>query len=218
MDKNSFIIYKDFYEPVKDLDDKDLGALFRAIFEYQINGVDPGPGSPVKLPFAFFKNQFRIDDEKYERIVERNRANGQKGGRPAQPNKPTGKTGKPGAPKKADNDNGNGNENVTVIDNENGILYPWEGPQFLGAWSEWKQYKKDQFRFTYKNRTSEQTALKQLHKLASGSLDTALLIMEQSIANGWKGFFTVKQDTKHQPGKVDQEYINELQQRLGHHE
>ena len=37
VDRQSFIIYKNFYEPIKHLDDEDLGKLFRAIFEYNLS-------------------------------------------------------------------------------------------------------------------------------------------------------------------------------------
>jgi hypothetical protein len=33
------------------------------------------------MAFGFFKNQFELDEEKYMRIIERNKQNGMKGGR-----------------------------------------------------------------------------------------------------------------------------------------
>lgn len=100
--KDSFIIYKSFYEPIKALSDKQLGRLFRAIFDYQIdNSTQVGPD--IQMAFAFFKNQMDIDEGRYQMVVERNKLNGSKGGRPNKeenPQKPVGlKT-----PKKADND------------------------------------------------------------------------------------------------------------------
>ena len=80
--KNGFIIYKDFYEPVKPLSDLDLGILFRSIFEYQIDGTEPGADSPIKMAFMFFKNQFDLDGKKYLKRCELNTKNGRKGGRP----------------------------------------------------------------------------------------------------------------------------------------
>lgn len=215
-DKNSFVIYKAFYDPIKDMSNADLGELFRAVFEYQINGSEPGPQSPIKIPFAFFKNQFNIDDEKYERIVERNRNNGANGGRPKKANKPSGKNGNPAKPQKADNDNvnvnGNGKDNDNV--NVNGIVYPWEGPRFLEAWGAWKLYREKEHRFKYKTAITEQTALKQLATVANGSEDMALRIMEQSVAFGWKGFFKIKDAPSQGNGSTDQEYLNELKNRL----
>lgn len=115
MDKESFLIYKSFYEPIKYLSNEKLGKLFRAIFEYQINDI-VYIDEDIRMAFEFFKNQFRIDDEKYQKRIEANRENGKKGGRPkkTQDNQknPMGKI----KPKKADNDNDNDNVN----DNDNG--------------------------------------------------------------------------------------------------
>lgn len=78
---NKFTLNTAFYEPIKGLSDKQLGRLFRAIFEYQICGsteVD----SDIAMAFGFFKSQFDLEGAKRMRIAERNRQNGQNGGRP----------------------------------------------------------------------------------------------------------------------------------------
>ena len=82
MGEKYFIIYKSFYAPVKNLSDVDAGKLFKAIFDFQINRVEFFSDEKVKLAFSFFKTQFDIDNEKYEKKVKRNQENGQKGGRP----------------------------------------------------------------------------------------------------------------------------------------
>jgi len=120
MAKDSFVLYKSYYEPVKSLSDKQLGKLFRALFEYQINHsieVD----IDIQMAFSFFKNQMDIDEEKYHKIVERNRKNGLKGGRgnkeetqptPDDPKEPSGLFGVLN-----DNDNDNDNkETSTKVD------------------------------------------------------------------------------------------------------
>ena len=38
MKKDSFVLYNSFYEPIKELKNEQLGKLFRAIFDYTING------------------------------------------------------------------------------------------------------------------------------------------------------------------------------------
>ena len=56
-ERQSFVIYKSFYEPIKHLDDTELGKLFRVIFEYNIandngeetNGIDVSP--QIKMAF-----------------------------------------------------------------------------------------------------------------------------------------------------------------------
>lgn len=119
--KESFLIYKSFYEPISGLSDEDLGRLFRAVFEYQLKGIEPTNTDRIYIAFQFFKNQFRLDDIKYNKIVERNKSNGHKGGRPKteqtqiNPNNPVDFY----EPKKADNENENENEKENDNDNVN---------------------------------------------------------------------------------------------------
>jgi hypothetical protein len=62
---------------------------------------------------------------------------------------------------------------------------------FKKKWAEWVLYKKQQFNFTFKSESSECTARKFLEILSSTEQD-AIDIIDQSIANGWKGFFELK--------------------------
>jgi len=89
MDKNpirpSFLIYKSFYKPIKNLSNEDKGKLFSAIFEYQTQDFDVSEQviePQIKMAFEFFKNQFELDNKKWEKRVEAQRTNGKKGGRP----------------------------------------------------------------------------------------------------------------------------------------
>lgn len=63
---------------------------------------------------------------------------------------------------------------------------------FRSSWDSWKDYKKREFKFTYKSRQSEEAALNHLKKLCSGNIEIALEIINQSMANGWQGFFELK--------------------------
>jgi hypothetical protein len=90
-----------------DLTDEQAGMLFKAIKAHQ-KGEDLELSPIVKIAFSPFKNQFARDDEKYQKIVERNKNNGLKGGRPKNqdnPEKPSGLIGNPDNPRKADNKN-----------------------------------------------------------------------------------------------------------------
>tara|TARA_R100001594_G_scaffold27173_3_gene51951 strand:- start:2404 stop:3300 length:897 start_codon:yes stop_codon:yes gene_type:complete len=100
-----FLLYKDFFNSVEHFSDQDLGKLFRVIHEYQRSDnwtleqeqkVDP----IIRVAFAFYKNQFILDDAKWQKKVNSSRNNGAKGGRPVNPNKPTGLTGLSDKPKK----------------------------------------------------------------------------------------------------------------------
>ena len=132
--KDSFIIYKSFYEPIKHLTLEEKGLLLDAIFGYQINREEPKIPSGLKIAFGFFKNQFCIDDEKYEKIVERNRSNGSLGGRPKgkkketeeNPKNPDGYLKTQGKLNDNDNDNDNdlGSINLNVKKEEAGSNFP----------------------------------------------------------------------------------------------
>ena len=76
MNRDSFILYKSFYDPISGLTDEEMGRLFRAIFQWQINGkADQDPGGVVGMAFGFITNQFRIDNGKYLERCEKNRTN-----------------------------------------------------------------------------------------------------------------------------------------------
>lgn len=85
------------------------------------------------------------------------------------------------------------------------VEYPFNTESFRAAWNEWKEFKRREFSFKYKSPQSENAALASLKQL-SGNEQIAIAIMAQSKANGWKGFFELKQKTngttKHVVGKT----------------
>lgn len=76
------------------------------------------------------------------------------------------------------------------------VQYPFDSGEFKKQWSLWKDFKKKEFKFKYKSLQSEQAALTQLSSLANGNEKTAIAIIHQSFANGWKGFFNLKNQSK----------------------
>ena len=132
--KKSFLLYCDQIGLFKKLPDEQAGKLIKIIFEY-VNDLNPEIND-VLLDVAFdpIKLQLKRDLMNWNNIVERNRINGSKGGRPknpTQPKEPTGLIGKPKEPKKADSDT----DNDTVTDND----------------SETQNLKAEQARPTYDN-------------------------------------------------------------------
>ena len=127
MERDSFIIYKSFYRPISRLSDRQLGRLFRAIFMYQLGEVVTVE-EDIEMAFEFFRNQFEIDEGKYQGIVERNRENGRKGGAfgklGGRPRKAKGQGETPQKPragfKNPLNDNDNENENEKKKESPNG--------------------------------------------------------------------------------------------------
>lgn len=63
---------------------------------------------------------------------------------------------------------------------------------FLDMWDLWKQYKNEQFKFKYKGCISEQAALMQLATISGNDEGVACEIIKQSMANGWRGLFMLK--------------------------
>lgn len=63
-------------------------------------------------------------------------------------------------------------------------------------WNEWKKYKFEQFNFKYKSEVSEKAAFSQLMTLSRDNDAVAMKIIEQSIANGWKGFFKLTSENR----------------------
>ena len=78
------ILYKDKMKTALDtLDDEQLGCLLRAFLDWAWNGKEP-QFSDLGLRYAFndWKTKAKEDFAKYDRVVDRNRANGRLGGRP----------------------------------------------------------------------------------------------------------------------------------------
>jgi hypothetical protein len=118
--KESFILYTGFYESIKDLSDTKKGQLLDAIFKDRLGEkvVFNSQQSDIRMAFSFIKNQFRLNDEKYEKICEKNRLNAKKRWNQ---NDATASDRMRKDAKHADKDNDNENENDT--DNEKKIIY-----------------------------------------------------------------------------------------------
>lgn len=67
---------------------------------------------------------------------------------------------------------------------------------FKDKWDIWLMYKKEVHNFQYKSAISEQAALNQLVDLSEGDEDHAARILNQSMANNWKGLFKVHNPKK----------------------
>lgn len=102
-------------------------------------------------------------------------------------------------------------ENVIVNVNENKIndlIMSKFDISLCEIWRQWKEFKLSQFNFRYKTYQTELTAINNLYKLSNGTTSTAIEIINQSIANGWKGFFAIKQSVNQQRFEARVEYSN----------
>jgi hypothetical protein len=231
-DKKSFILYADLIHTVMKLPDENAGRVLKAILsnvnsqEYTIDDL------LAEVVFEPIKQQLNRDLGKYNDYLLKQSANGKKGGRPPQvetqinPKNPSLKN----ETQKTLNDNDSVNDSDNVNENENEtvknkkpdkpdpvfIEYPF-GENFLKIWNEWKYYKKKEFRFDFKTIQSEQAAICDLVTKANGNEQTAILIIQQSMANGWKGLFELKENsnlepnstTRQQTGKITNEQLEQ---------
>lgn len=118
--KKSFLMYADQIDLVEMLPDELAGRLFKVIMQY-VNDKNPEVDDlTLKLAFEPIKKQLKRDLKRYEDIVERNRKNGAKGGRPPEPKEtqdnPVGFLETQHNPEKPDND--------TDTDNDTDIKEP----------------------------------------------------------------------------------------------
>ena len=192
-DKNSFIAYCNWGDTFDELTDEQAGKLVKHLFDY-VRDKEPKPDQLTKLLFIPIQQTLKRDLKKYEKYVGKQKVNGAKGGRPKKPKKPKPFLENPTKPKKADSVNVSVNVNDNVNDNvkeekKEGVIFPFDSEEFFKWWDLWKDYKLKEHKFQYKTVTSEQAALKKLTELSGGEEKNALEIIEESIANGWKGFF-----------------------------
>ena len=79
--KDSFVLYTSQYVAIKELEDEQLGRLFRALFEKQL-GNEVVLANDIKIAFNFINNQMVVDNQKYKKKCETLKNNAKKGGAP----------------------------------------------------------------------------------------------------------------------------------------
>lgn len=190
--KNSFLLYCDIIHTVKKLPDEVAGKLFKHILSY-VNDENPLTDDIlIEIAFEPIKQALKRDLQKWDTYMGKQRDNGKKGGRPKKPidiietQETQAFSENPSQPKKP----------VSVIVSVSVIESVIEeknlDSKFINLWGVWKDYKNSQFKFKYKSPESEKIGFDQLLKLSSSNVNTANLIIEQSIANGWAGLFELK--------------------------
>lgn len=174
--RSSFLLYIDKKEIVDNLTDEQAGKVFKAIYKY-VDEKEEMELDPVSnIVFLMFKQMLDKDEDRYLSIVERNRINGSRGGRPKKnenPKNPVGYFGNPKKPKKA-NTNTNNNINNDYYSNKtlNDLFL-----DFL------------EVRKKLKAVNSERAINSLLKTLSEYDDDTKYKMIENSITNSWKGIF-----------------------------
>lgn len=81
------------------------------------------------------------------------------------------------------------------------VVMPWETDSFLNIWNIWCKFRTTELNQRKYKEMGEQAALKKLGEIAGGDEATAHKIIEQSIANAWRGLFELKTNKLHHNGK-----------------
>jgi hypothetical protein len=103
----------------------------------------------------------------------------------------------------------NENENINENRNRNVLVYP--SSEFQNLWEQWIDYKKEEHKDRYKSTKTEQIAINNLVKLCNGDLKMAQEIVNNSIANKYKGLFEIKYyGQKAAPKDKMQQYVEKF--------
>lgn len=76
-----------------------------------------------------------------------------------------------------------------------GVINPFSD-SFEKNWELWKLYKKQAHRFTFATIMSEQAGLNNLVELAEGDEEHAVRIINNAMANNWKGLWKIHNPKK----------------------
>lgn len=142
-----------------------------------------------------FNSRLEEETEKRQKFTESRRINGLSGGRP-KGKKPNGKPKKNLVVKHMDNHMEDEIVNVNESIFKGSI---WDNETMNAEWSRWIEYKRVEFKDKYKSKETEKQAGRNLWDLSKGNQDTAIKIINKSIANHYKGLFELKEN-----GKIEQ--------------
>ena len=212
--KKSFLLYADIIHSVNILNNEEAGKLFKHLLDY-VNDKNPIlEDRLIQATFEPIRQSLKRDLKKYDTRAKVARENGLLGGRPPKPKETEITQLVKKEPNKAVSVSVSVSDSASVSDNVSDIILPFNSKRFSNAWDLWKDYKKKDFRFTFKSSISESSALSKLHKMSEGHEENALLIIEQSVANGWKGFFQLSKSQNKKSNEPSQDYMENLKERL----
>ena len=81
------------------------------------------------------------------------------------------------------------------------VIYPFQEKEFLDTWDIWIEERAANNYKKYTER-AEQGALHKLQKISNHDYKTAIAIINESISNGWRGLFALKESKQNSP-KLD---------------
>lgn len=178
MTRDSILFYRSFYESLKELPRKQRLEAYEVIFEYGLNGVEPDGEGVISAIFALIKPQVDANNRRFIN-GSKGAEHGVKGGRPKKEQEAKPKQTKP---KKG--------VSLEFIKDEN----------FKNVVAGWLDYKKS-IGSSYKTQASVEAMARKLWSMANGDIQAAKAIVEQSVANNWKGLFEIKEKEKQNNGQ-----------------
>ena len=84
--KENVIFWQDWDEAVRSLPEQEQGEAYRAVMDYALRDVTyTGKNAGIKMLLTFLTPRIDEQKDRYAKVCERNRINGQNGGRPRKP-------------------------------------------------------------------------------------------------------------------------------------
>ena len=194
--RDSMVIYRSFYDAIKLLPDDTQLEIFRAIFEFGLDGIEPELSNSAKPFWLLIKPNLQANRTKWESgsKAKRKQSISKTEARPKQ------KASKSEANVDVDVDV-DVDENVDVNVNAKG-KYDLSGyGQMAYLVQRWLDYKKS-IKDSYKSQESLDMFVKKLINYSSGNAQLAEEIIETSMANQWKGIFEPKNKKNEQTQEV----------------
>jgi hypothetical protein len=198
--RDSCIFYRSFYESINELPDTNKLEIYNAIFSYSLNFIEPELSGLSKSIFTLIKPQLDANIKRFnnglqpkdKQIKSKTEAKRKQNRSKVEANNNV-------------NDNNNSNDNLNNNENNNTGESP-KTPLEM-KFIEFVNYRKATKK-PIRNESME-SFKKQLWTLSGQNEQTAIEILEQSIANGYQGIFELKNNKNSKNGKP----ANHLEQR-----
>ena len=180
--KNSFLLYAEHEELIKELTCEQAGKLIKGIFEYVKTGEVPEFDALTKLVFIAIRQDLDRNSEKYDAFVEKQRHNGLKGGRPKKNNSEETEEEKPKNPSLFSETQKSLYDNVNVNVNENdNVLSSSHGEKEVEIEEEERKILK---RYVEKNRLATKSVTAYVNKLIENG-DYRKILAEAKAQRYW---------------------------------
>ena len=195
--KESFILYNNQYDCLKDLSDAQLGNLFRALYQMRRGEEYSFSDGFVEMAFNFISNQFVVDDKKFDKRVEQRRAAALASVSARQ--RALANADLKEKEKEKEKEKGEGDKNAPAPVREGALarerrkeldlsVIPQEWMPTVKTWLDYKKARKESY-----VQAGINAFFTKLKNLSGGNIQVAGAIIEQSMANNWAGIFALKE-------------------------